>query len=163
MPIVVFLTNGDRRVVQPAIDTSPVSEFAVPLLTYLRGGTSLAGNDALLERARAAVELDGFCPGSAAAVCTDLQNHFPSRVVVVDRVTQPEIGAPLGWVMSEASFTSLDAAMIDGQLGTECNANIPRDQRRRTPRCRPTEEREPSCRTGYATLGDLVRYYNTSS
>ena len=30
VPIVVFLTNGDRRVVQPAIDTSPVSEFAVP-------------------------------------------------------------------------------------------------------------------------------------
>ena len=161
VPIVVFLTNGDRRVVQPAIDTSPVSEFAVPLLTYLRGGTSLAGNDALLERARAAVEIDGFCPGSAADVCSDLQNHFPSRVVVVDRVTQPEIGAPLGWVMSEASFTSLDAAMIDG-LGTECDANIPETSGGYTP-VQADEEREPSCLTGYATLGDLVRYYNTSS
>ena len=68
VPIVVFLTNGDRRVVQPAIDTSPVSEFAVPVLTYLRGATSLGGNDALLERARAAVELDGFCPGDAAGL-----------------------------------------------------------------------------------------------
>ncbi|HWJ54074.1 MAG TPA: hypothetical protein VNT24_11935, partial [Propionibacteriaceae bacterium] len=126
VPIVVFLTNGDRRVVQPAINSSPVSELAVPLLTYLRGGSSLAGNDALLERARATVELGGFCPSSAAAVCTELQNHFPSRVVVIDRVTQPEIGAPLGWVMSTASFTSLDVAMVQGQLRTECAADIPR-------------------------------------
>jgi hypothetical protein len=162
VPIVVFLTNGDRRVVQPAIDSSPVSELAVPLLTFLRGGTSLAGNDALLERARAAVELDGFCPGSAAAVCTDLQNHFPSRVVVVDRVTQPEIGAPLGWEMSEASFTSLDIAMVQGQLRTECAANTPRTSGSYAP-VQADLETQPSCRTGYATLGDLVRYYNTSS
>ena len=40
VPIVVFLTNGDRRVVQPAINSSTVSELAVPLLTYLRGGSS---------------------------------------------------------------------------------------------------------------------------
>jgi hypothetical protein len=79
VPIVVFLTNGDRRVVQPAIDSSPVSELAVPLLTYLRGGTSLGGNDALLERARAAVDLGGFCPRSEVAVCTDLRNHFPGE------------------------------------------------------------------------------------
>ena len=162
VPIVVFLTNGDRRVVQPAIDSSPVSELAVPLLTYLRGGASLGGNDALLERARAAVEIDGFCPRSAAAVCADLQNHFPSRVVVVDRVTQPEIGAPLGWVMSEASFTSLDAAMIDGQLGSVCNANIPRTSGGDAP-VQADQEREPSCLIGYGTLGDLVRYYNTPS
>jgi hypothetical protein len=162
VPIVVFLTNGDRRVVQPAIDTSPVSELAVPLLTYLRGGASLGGNDALLERARAAVEIGGFCPRSAAVVCSDLQNHFPRRVVVVDRLTQPEIGAPLGWVMSEASFTSLDVAMVQGQLRIECAAKTPRTSGSYAP-VEADLEREPSCRTGYATLGDLVRYYNTSS
>jgi hypothetical protein len=162
VPIVVFLTNGDRRVVQPAIDSSPVSELAVPLLTYLRGGSSLGGNDALLERARAAVELSGFCPRSAAEVCTDLQNHFPSRVVVIDRVTQPEIGAPLGWVMSEASFTSLDVAMVQSQLRTACAANAPRTGGGYAP-VQADLETQPSCRTGYATLGDLVRYYNTSS
>ena len=95
-------------------------------------------------------------------MCAGLQNHFPSRVVVVDRVTQPEIGAPLGWVMSEASFTSLDAAMIDGQLGSVCNANIPRTSGGDAP-VQADQEREPSCRRGYATLGDLVRYYNTST
>ena len=161
VPIVVFLTNGDRRVVQPAIDTSPISELAVPVLTYLRGGTSLGGNDALLERARAAVELDGFCPGTAAA-CTDLQNHFPSRVVVVDRLTQPEIGAPLGWVMSQASINSMDAAMTSGQLEVRCDANVPQRGGAYAP-VQADRESQPSCRTGYATLGDLVRYYSTAS
>lgn len=161
VPIVVFLTNGDHGVVQPAIDSSPVSEVAVPLQTYLRGSTALSGNDALLERARAAVELSGFCPGSAAA-CADLQNHFPSRVVIVDRVTRPEIGAPLGWVMSQASINSMEAAIVDGQLGTTCRANLPRRSGGDAP-VETDRETQPSCRTGYATLGDLVRYYGTRS
>jgi len=159
VPIVVFLTNGDRRVVQPAIDSSPTSELTVPLVTFLRGKSSLGGNDALLERARASVELAAFCPATEGA-CIDLQNHFPSRVVVVDRVTQPEIGAPLGWVMSAASITSMDSAMITGQLETTCVANTPNNSGSQYT-VQADQETEPSCRVGYATLGDLVRYYNT--
>ena len=158
VPIVVFLTNGDRRVVQPAIDGAPTSELAVPLVTFLRGKSSLGGNDALLERARASVELAAFCPATDGA-CTDLQNHFPSRVVVVDRVTQPEIGAPLGWVMSAASITSMDAAMTTGQLKTTCAANAPRSSGSQYT-VQTDRETQPSCLVGYATLGDLVRYYN---
>ena len=74
VPIVVFLTNGDRRVVQPAIDSSPTSELAVPLVTFLRGQASLSGNDALLERARAAVEIGGLLPRpprGPAPICRD--------------------------------------------------------------------------------------------
>ena len=159
VPIVVFLTNGDRRVVQPAIDSSPTSELTVPLVTFLRGKSSLSGNDALLERARASVELASFCPATDGA-CTDLQNHFPSRVVVVDRVTQPEIGAPLGWVMSAASITSMDSAMTTGQLQTTCVANAPSNTASGYT-VQTDQETEPSCRVGYATLGDLIRYYNT--
>jgi hypothetical protein len=162
VPIIVFLTNGDRAVVQPAIDSSPTSELAVPLLTFLRGRTSLTGNDALLERARAAVEIDGFCPVTELA-CADLQRHFPSRVVVVDRVTQPEIGAPLGWVMSEASITSMDLEMTQSQLRTHCDANVPRGSGGADVPVQADRETQPSCRTGYATLGDLVRYYTTRS
>jgi hypothetical protein len=103
--------------------------------------------------------LAAFCPATDGA-CTDLQNHFPSRVVVVDRVTQPEIGAPLGWVMSAASITSMDSAMITGQLQTTCVANTPRSSGS-TYTVQSDRESEPSCRVGYATLGDLVRYYNT--
>jgi hypothetical protein len=166
VPIIVFLTNGDRAVVQPAIDSSPTSELAVPLLTFLSGRTSLTGNDALLERARAAVEIDGFCPVTKSA-CAALQRHFPSRVVVVDRVTQPEIGAPLGWVMSEASITSMDMEITQSQLQTRCNTNTPHKDGTHAPvQQAPVQadlETQPSCRTGYATLGDLVRYYNTTS
>jgi hypothetical protein len=161
VPIVVFLSNGDRAVVQPAIHSSPTSELAVPLLTFLRGRTSLTGNDALLERARAAVEIDGFCPVTESA-CADLQRHFPSRVVAVDRVTQPEIGAPLGWVMSRASFTSMDMEMTQSQLRAQCDTNTPREGRAHAP-VQADRETQPSCRTGYATLGDLVRYYTTAS
>jgi hypothetical protein len=81
-------------------------------------------------------------------------------VVVIDRVTQPEIGAPLGWVMSEASFTSLDVAMVQGQLQTRCGANRPRSSGGYAP-VQADRETQPRCRIGYATLGDLVRYYNT--
>jgi hypothetical protein len=162
VPIVVFLTNGDRAVVQPAIDSSPTSELAVPLLTFLRGRTSLTGNDALLERARAAVEIGGFCPVTEL-VCADLQRHFRSRVVVVDRVTQPEIGAPLGWVMSDASITSMDMEITQSQLRTHCDANVPDKGGGAYAPVQADQETQPSCRTGYATLGDLVRYYTTKS
>jgi hypothetical protein len=81
---------------------------------------------------------------------------------VVDRVTQPEIGAPLGWVMSEASITSMDAAMTSGQLEVQCGANTPRRSGAYAP-VQTDRETQPSCRTGYATLGDLVRYYGTRS
>ena len=64
--------------------------------------------------------------------------------------------------MSEASFTSLDVAMVQGQLRTECAANTPKTSGSYPP-VQADQEREPSCRVGYATLGDLVRYYNTSS
>jgi hypothetical protein len=107
------------------------------------------------------VEIGGFCPVTELA-CADLQRHFPSRVVVVDRVTQPEIGAPLGWVLSEASITSMDVAMTQSQLSTHCDANRPRVGGADAP-VQADRETQPSCRTGYATLGDLVRYYTTTS
>ena len=44
--------------------------------------------------------------------------------MVVDRLTQPEIGAPLGWVLSGASITAMDKAMI-AQLDTHCPENQP--------------------------------------
>ena len=62
VPIVVFLTNGDRRVVQPAIDTSPTSELAVPLVTFLRGGTAWAATTPCWSGPAAAVEFAAFCP-----------------------------------------------------------------------------------------------------
>ena len=128
----------------------------MPPATFLRGGSALDGNAALLARAQRAVALDGFCPiVPEQAVCTALDRHFPSRVVVIDRVTQPEIGAPLGWVLSGASITALDNAMI-AQLQAKCDANQPMDVE--APLAPATDERQ-LCRTGFATLGDLERYF----
>jgi hypothetical protein len=62
--------------------------------------------------------------------------------------------------MSAASITSMDSAMTTGQLQTTCVANTPRSSGS-TYTVQSDRESEPSCRVGYATLGDLVRYYNT--
>ena len=64
--------------------------------------------------------------------------------------------------MSEASFISLDVAMVQGQLRTQCAAKHPRTSGAYAP-VQADRENQPSCRTGYATLGDLVRYYSTRS
>ena len=77
-------------------------------------------------------------------------------------MTQPEIGAPLGWVMSQASIDSMDTAMTTGQLEVRCDANVPKEGGAYAP-VQADRESQPSCRTGYATLGDLVRYYSTAS
>ncbi len=113
----------------------------------------------MLERARSTVELGGFCPTSTRVdACSAIELNFPSRVIVVDRLTQPEIGAPLGWALSAASTSALKEAMSDQRTAT-CEVNTPQEFED------PTlsaigQERQPSCRAGYGTLGDLVRYYN---
>ena len=160
VPIIVYLTNGDRNAAQPALVSSPTSELAVPPATFVRGGSALSGNFALLTRAKQAVALNGFCSTVLEpAACAALERRFPSRVVVIDRVTQPEIGAPLGWVLSGASITALDNAMI-AQLEATCDANQPVDAD--TPLAPGTDQRQ-FCRNGYATLGDLERYFSYRS
>jgi hypothetical protein len=160
VPLVVYLTNEDRNVNQPALDASPISELAVPPTAYLAAGHALGNNDAQLGRARDVVALSGFCPTDVQAQpCAALEGRFPSRVVVVDRATQPEIGAPLGWVLSGASITSLDKAML-AQLNTVCPANRPAGAALSPPE-RLLSGAKATCRPGYATLGDLKRYLST--
>ena len=159
VPIIVFLTNGDRNVTQPALDASPTSELAVPPTTFVRGGSALDSNEALLGRAQGAVALEGFCSRTLDhPACAALQRRFPSRVVVVDRVTQPEIGAPLGWVLSGASISSMDIAMI-AQAKTQCAENEPNAEAPTA--AGPTRtDKQVVCRAGFATLGDFDRYFN---
>ena len=87
----------------------------------------------MLERARSTVELGGFCPTSISVdACTAIELNFPSRVIVVDRLTQPEIGAPLGWALSAASTSALKEAMSN-QRTTTCKANTPKSSRSQPP------------------------------
>jgi hypothetical protein len=63
-------------------------------------------------------------------------------VIVIDRLPQPEIAAPLGWALSQSSRQALNDA-IDAQINPHCSM--------------PTSP--PSCRLGYAPLGELRHYY----
>ena len=147
VPFVVYLANGDQDTAHPELDQGPTSEVALPLRTYLRGGVSLSKPAALLERARELVKLHSFCqaPRNVAGLadaCGALETALPRRVIVVDRLPQPEVAAPLGWSLSQSSRGALNAA-IDAQVKAHCDG-------------RPSP---PSCRLGYAPLGELRRYY----
>lgn len=147
VPFVVYLANGDQNTTHPELNQGPTSEVALPLNTYLRGGVSLSQSAALLERARDLVRLPSFCqtprdvPVQADA-CSALDIAMPRRVIVIDRLPQPEVAAPLGWSLSQSSRNALNDA-IDAQLEARCGT--------------PTSP--PSCRLGYAPLGELRRYY----
>jgi hypothetical protein len=67
---------------------------------------------------------------------------MPRRVIVIDRLPQPEVAAPLGWSLSQSSRNALNDA-IDAQVKARCGT--------------PTSP--PSCRVGYAPLGELRHYY----
>ena len=144
MPFVVYLANGDQNTAHPELNQGPTSEVALPLRTYLRGGVSLSKPAALLERARDLVKLPAFCQlagdvsGPPPDICGALDTAMPRRVIVVDRLPQPEVAAPLGWSLSQSSRNALNDA-IDAQVKARCDG-------RSSP---------PSCRLGYAPLGDL--------
>jgi TRAP-type mannitol/chloroaromatic compound transport system permease small subunit len=147
VPFVVYLANGDQDTAHPELDQGPTSEVALPLRTYLRGGVSLSKPAALLERARDLVKLHSFCqaPGNVAGLadaCGALETALPRRVIVIDRLPQPEVAAPLGWSLSQSSRSALNAA-IDAQVKARCDGR----------------SSLPSCRLGYAPLGELRHYY----
>jgi hypothetical protein len=114
----------------------------------LRGSATLTRTDALLQRVSTTVRTRSICPprGSGTIDCDAAAEHFPRRVIVVDRTAQPEVTAPLGWVLSSASMTGLDRAM-EHQVQTTCS----------------TDSTEPSCLRGYGTLGDLLSYLREGS
>jgi hypothetical protein len=135
------------RTPRTQLNQGPTSEVALPLSTYLRGGVGLSQPAALLERARDLVRLPSFCqtPRDAPAqadACGALDIAMPRRVIVIDRLPQPEVAAPLGWSLSQSSRNALNDA-IDAQVEARCGT--------------PTSP--PSCRLGYAPLGELRRYY----
>ena len=93
------------------------------------------------------VRLPSFCqtPGDVSGLadaCGALELAMPRRVIVIDRLPQPEIAAPLGWSLSQSSRNALNDA-IDAQIKARCG----------------TPNSPPSCRVGYAPLGELRHYY----
>ena len=143
VPFVVYLSNGDLDTTRPKVNQGPTSESSLPLVTYLRGQTSLSGSGALLERARESVQIEQFCPDPD--VCRDLGRALPRRVIVVDRLVQPEISAPLGWSLSGSTRKTLDEAIVP-QFTADCH----------------DEPQPPTCQLGYAPLGELRQYFGAT-
>jgi hypothetical protein len=147
IPFVVFLTNeqatAGRLTEPPALQ----SELLLPAVGYLSGSATLTRTDALLQRVSTTVRTRSICPppGTGTVDCDTVADAFPRRVIVVDRTAQPEVTAPLGWVLSQASMTGLDRAM-QHQVKTTC----------------ATSPSEPSCLRGYGMLGDLLQYLQRS-
>lgn len=143
VPFVVFLTNeqatAGRLTQPPALQ----SELLLPAVGYLRGSATLTRTDALLQRVSTTVRTRSICPPAQPNQldCDAIVDEFPRRVIVVDRTAQPEVTAPLGWVLSKASMTGLDEAMTH-QVQSTCAAG----------------SNEPACLRGYGALGDLLGY-----
>ncbi|HEY5847154.1 MAG TPA: hypothetical protein VIT42_10260 [Microlunatus sp.] len=143
IPFVVFLTNEQATTGRLTPPPALQSELLLPAVGYLQGSATLSRTDALLQRVSTTVRTRSICPPSNGGPidCDATADAFPRRVIVVDRTAQPEVTAPLGWVLSEASMTGLNRAMQE-QVTSSCS----------------TAPTQPSCLRGYGTLGDLLGY-----
>ncbi len=150
VPIIVFLTNDTQAVNASDRDKGPASELTVPPVNVLRGMGALNQTRAQLERARGTVEATQICPEVPAATFDCAQvvaDAAKYRTIVVDRAVRPEISAPLGWVLSDASIASLDAA-LDDQAAADSSCESAKIK---------TRPYDADCDQGFGRLSDLVR------
>ncbi|WP_328834765.1 hypothetical protein [Streptomyces europaeiscabiei] len=107
VPLVVLL-DSHYSVQTPEPEIDPVNELVAPL-TGNQARTT-AARLATLQQA-ALVRFSGPLPGTMReAVC-------PSRSFVVAPRTEPQIAAPLGWVLSAMSIKSMDNQLTGGSTG----------------------------------------------
>lgn len=139
VPIVMYLSN------EPGLDvaaapTGALAELEIPLSTGFSAPLQQVAPATWLTRITA--ELSAVCP-VAESDCEDavtaLRDRLPQGVVIVAPNTNPSVGVPLGWALSDVSRTGLTQELA---VQRECNAR---------------GEREPDCptRSDYARLGDL--------
>jgi hypothetical protein len=126
VPVVVSIDSTPRAENPGPRSSSSVPELLVPVYGGLRRGATLSDPDSLIQRSLDSTEdwlPDSMLPcptaeqGSAAA-CSERQAAqaaveatFSGRSVDISPVQEPQIAAPLGWVLSDASRSSLDNAI----------------------------------------------------
>jgi hypothetical protein len=127
VPMVVYLDNGTGTdlVEQPGdLDL----EILVPPVTILEAKGQLYDARSQLARAErlfATDQLwggdtadDGSARSDAIEAATELVDELrTSPVAIVFQATRPQVAGPLGWVLSEASMRSMDAALC--KLGAD--------------------------------------------
>ena len=114
VPLVLFLENHYR---QDLAGTSArrTNEVLAPGQAVSAREVA-AGTDALLQRTRDELARTPVCgdTGTACAeVTASVQSWTVRRVFVASPRTRPQVEAPLGWVLSQASRDSLLAAVAD--------------------------------------------------
>ncbi len=146
VPIVVYLDNTlSNDVVQPpATDTR---ELQVPLVATGTGGQAQKQPPALLQRASAVTSDEQICGKTdiCLLVGAKIKTEIAHRVVIVRPSTSPNVTASLGWVLSEASRTTMRDAMTAQRLA-KCGD--------------PVHQDSGACANGYGSLYDLLRFLN---
>lgn len=140
-PIVVLLKNSSGSDITPST-SKLTTEIQVPL----RGREAKAAQtdtNTLLQRATQLTDPAGLCPVTASDLCTQLtsatRTRIPRPVILAAPDTTPSITAPLGWVLSQASRTTLGTA-LNNQSKKPCSA-LPQTA---------------ACVAGYGRLADLL-------
>lgn len=143
-PMIGYL-NNDTGLDQSAPRRDITSEALVPPLARLRAKSDGVADDLTMQRSADLVQ-PGLVCGVANPVCIEALSSLGHRTFMVYPGSQPQIAAPLGWVLSQASRSSMDQALVD-QLKS----------------CPPPEDPEIDqiCRRGFGSLGDLVATVRT--
>ncbi|MFE5678565.1 hypothetical protein [Streptomyces erythrochromogenes] len=103
MPILVFLDNH-YSVQAPDPDIDPLNELVAPL-TGMRAAQTAALATTLQQEAL--VRFNGPPPGTDPSA--ELPSGLRTRSFLVAPRAEPQIAAPLGWVLSDMSMNSMDA------------------------------------------------------
>ena len=109
-PVLVYFDNG-RGSDLAARPSSRTQEFLVPPKTVLGGTKVLFGADAQLRRVQQLFAADQLFAGRGSVAAIDAVNKWrPTTTYVAYQATAPSTSAPLGWVLSEASYKALERA-----------------------------------------------------
>lgn len=143
VPLIVYLNNdsgNDRHAPQRDI----TAEALVPPLARLRAFSGAVADETTLQRSLDVVSADRVC-GEAQDACRSALASVPRRVFMVYPGTRQQIAAPLGWVLSESSRSSMDTALAE-QADYRCRGNAYSQQ-----------VNNLVCDRGYGSLGDLLQ------
>jgi hypothetical protein len=146
VPVVVYLGNSPRPVPVDSPTASLVQEPFVPLDAKSAAGNQLSVSDTLLQRIQGMLGDSQWLPcvpglTGCAAATSAAEQAIPDQAIFVSPRTEPQIPAPLGWVLSAASRNSLDKALHEEE----------------DPRNRCLQPVQPTvCQPGVGRMADLL-------
>jgi len=123
VPVVVSVENTPRVSRRTATKAQAVPEALVPIVGGLRRGATLSDTDSLIERTQnSTADWLPCATTTCAAQFAAINELLDDRAVIVAPAQAPQIAAPLGWVLSEASRASLNNS-LDAQK--RCQTDSP--------------------------------------